>query len=145
MRNAPILLTLLFGACVLNTSSVESESELLDRDDLVFTASVDDTCVPSAEWCDVPEDCNICSDDDDPPPPSGPSCLVEGVSVDIDSQAANANDADGLVTFCHATSAEGNKWVLITTSIAACKAHEEHEHLPKGGQWDVFPTGGCAD
>ena len=79
------------------------------------------------------------------PEPEGPSCDTKDGVVDLDSAPANADDSDGKVTFCHATSSATNKFVVITTSIKACKAHEEHTKLPKGGMKDVFPTGGCAD
>ena len=73
------------------------------------------------------------------------SCATENGIVDLDQDPATVDDADGKVTFCHATSAATNKFVVITTSVNACKAHEEHTKLPKGGERDVFPTGGCAD
>ena len=80
-----------------------------------------------------------------PPPPPGPKCVTKGGTVLLDQQPANLNHNDGKVTFCHATSSATNPFVVITTSINACKAHEEHTKLPKGGERDVFPTGGCRD
>lgn len=79
------------------------------------------------------------------PEPEGPTCATANGTVDLDSAPANVNDSDGKVTFCHATSSAVNPFVVITTSVKACKAHEEHTKLPKGGERDVFPTGGCAD
>lgn len=75
----------------------------------------------------------------------GPSCETKDGLVYLDQDPANLDDADGKVTFCHATSSATNKFVVLTTSVNACKAHEAHTKLPKGGVRDVFPTGGCAD
>jgi hypothetical protein len=80
-----------------------------------------------------------------PPPPPPGICTIDGEPVDLDSQPANLDHTDGKVTFCHATSSATNPFVLITTSVDACFAHEMHEHLEKGGQLDVFPTAGCVD
>ena len=79
------------------------------------------------------------------PPPTGPKCVTKAGTVLLDQDPANVNNSDRKVTFCHATSSAGNPYVVITTSINACKAHEEHTKLPKGGSQDVFPTGGCQD
>ena len=82
---------------------------------------------------------------DPPPPPSGPSCDTKQGTVFLDEDPANVDDGDRKVTFCHATSSATNPFVVITTSINACRAHESHRKLPKGGERDVFPTGGCQD
>jgi hypothetical protein len=79
------------------------------------------------------------------PPPPGPKCVTKGGTVLLDQAPANVNNSDRKVTFCHATSSATNPFVVITTSINACRAHEEHTKLPKGGSRDVFPTGGCQD
>lgn len=75
----------------------------------------------------------------------GPTCQTKNGVVVLDQAPANVDDTDRKVTFCHATSSASNPFVVITTSIKACKAHEQHSKLPKGGVHDVFPTGGCAD
>jgi hypothetical protein len=80
-----------------------------------------------------------------PPPPQGPKCDTKKGPVFLDQEPANVNNSDRKVTFCHATSSASNPFVVITTSINACRAHETHTKLPKGGQRDVFPTGGCQD
>ena len=79
------------------------------------------------------------------PPPQGPKCETKKGPVFLDQDRANVNNNDGKVTFCHATSSAGNPFVVITTSISACRAHETHTKQPKGGAADVFPTGGCQD
>src|SRR3954447_18124051 len=79
------------------------------------------------------------------PPPPGPSCQTKGGTVLLDQAPANVNNSDRKVTFCHATSSASNPFVVITTSINACRAHETHTKLPKGGSRDVSPTGGCQD
>ncbi len=82
----------------------------------------------------------------DPPPPSGPKCdNTKKGTVFLDEDPANVNNSDGKVTFCHATSSATNPFVVITTSVNACRAHETHTKQPKGGDADVFPTGGCQD
>jgi hypothetical protein len=80
-----------------------------------------------------------------PPPPQGPHCQTKKGTVFLDQDPANVNNTDRKVTFCHATSSAGNPFVVITTSINACRAHETHTKQPKGGTADVFPTGGCQD
>jgi hypothetical protein len=80
-----------------------------------------------------------------PPPPPGPTCETKKGPVFLDQEPANVNNSDRKVTFCHATSSASNPFVVITTSINACRAHETHTKLPKGGSQDVFPTGGCQD
>ena len=80
-----------------------------------------------------------------PPPPQGPHCQTKNGTVFLDQDPANVNNTDRKVTFCHATSSAGNPFVVITTSINACRAHETHTKQPKGGAADVFPTGGCQD
>ena len=81
-----------------------------------------------------------------PPPPSkGPKCETKKGTVFLDRAPANVNNSDRKVTFCHATSSASNPFVVITTSINACRAHETHTKQPKGGTRDVFPTGGCQD
>jgi len=80
-----------------------------------------------------------------PPPPSGPKCETKKGTVFLDQDPANVNNSDRKVTFCHATSSATNPFVVITTSINACRAHETHTKQPKGGERDVFPTGGCQD
>lgn len=79
-----------------------------------------------------------------PPPPTAP-CTVDGRVVDLDTLPANLDHSDGKVSFCHATSSATNPFVLITTSVNACDAHEMHEHLLKGGHLDIFPSLGCRD
>lgn len=78
-------------------------------------------------------------------PPKGPKCVTKSGTVFLDRAPANVNNRDRKVTFCHATSSASNPFVVITTSINACRAHETHTHQPKGGTRDVFPTGGCQD
>jgi hypothetical protein len=85
-----------------------------------------------------------CDDGGVKPPPS-PTCTVNGETVVLDLEPANVDNDDGKVTFCHATSSPTNPFVIITTSVNACFAHEMHEHQEQGGHLDVFPTGGCAD
>jgi hypothetical protein len=80
-----------------------------------------------------------------PPPPQGPKCETKKGPVFLDQERANVNNNDRKVTFCHATSSASNPFVVITTSISACRAHETHTKQPKGGAEDVFPTGGCQD
>src|SRR3954464_8805300 len=80
-----------------------------------------------------------------PPPPKGPKCDTKKGTVFLDRDPANVNHNDGKVTFCHATSSASNPFVVITTSINACRAHETHTKQPKGGSRDVFATGGCRD
>jgi hypothetical protein len=80
-----------------------------------------------------------------PPPPKGPKCDTKKGTVFLDQAPANVNHSDGKVTFCHATSSASNPFVVITTSINACRAHETHTKQPKGGSRDVFATGGCRD
>ncbi len=80
-----------------------------------------------------------------PPPPPSPKCKTQSGTVYLDRAPANVNNRDGKVTFCHATSSATNPYVVITTSVNACRAHETHSHQPKGGSRDVFPTGGCRD
>ena len=79
------------------------------------------------------------------PPPQGPKCKTNKGTVFLDQDPANVNNSDRKVTYCHATSSASNPFVVITTSISACRAHETHTKLPKGGSRDVFPTGGCQD
>jgi hypothetical protein len=79
------------------------------------------------------------------PPPPGPKCETKAGVVLLDQAPANVNNSDRKVTFCHATSSASNPYVVITTSINACRAHETHTKLTKGGTRDVFPTGGCQD
>jgi hypothetical protein len=69
-----------------------------------------------------------------------PECTIDGVAVDLD--ALNVA-GDFRVTFCHATGSETNPFVLITTSIAACFAHDL-VHEP-GGNEDIFAGGVCED
>jgi hypothetical protein len=80
-----------------------------------------------------------------PPPPPGVTCTERGVTVSLDDAPANIDHFDGKVTFCHATSSATNPFVVITTSVNACFAHVQHEHLEKGGELDVFSGGVCAD
>jgi hypothetical protein len=77
--------------------------------------------------------------------PMGPTCIDDGVVIDLDAQPANVDNNDRKVTFCHATSSATNPFVIITTDIHGCEGHEDHTKLQKGGFRDVFPTGGCAD
>ncbi|MBA3542719.1 MAG: hypothetical protein H0T79_24090 [Deltaproteobacteria bacterium] len=70
---------------------------------------------------------------------------MKGETIFLDEQPANVNDSDRKVTYCHATSSPTNPYVLLTTDVHACFAHEQHEHLEQGGHLDVFPTGGCDD
>ncbi len=79
------------------------------------------------------------------PPKGGPTCETRNGTVFLDEAPANVNKNDGKVTFCHATSSATNPFVVITTSINACRAHETHTKQAKGGERDVFPTGGCQD
>lgn len=109
-----------------------------------------DSSIQSASggWCGSND--QICPDAGAPgpdagEPPVGPTCLIDGSAVALDTQPANVDDSDGKVTFCHATSSATNPFVIITTSIAACTAHENHDKLPQGGEEDVFPTSGCED
>lgn len=78
-------------------------------------------------------------------PPPGPKCKTKNGTVFLDQAPANVNNRDRKVTFCHATSSATNPFVVITTSVNACRAHESHTKQPKGGTRDVFPTGGCQD
>ena len=96
----------------------------------VYGGGYSDPCDPKKEKC---------------PPPEGPKCETRNGTVLLDQDPANVNDNDRKVTFCHATSSATNPFVVITTSISACRAHEEHTKQEKGGTRDVFPTGGCQD
>lgn len=75
----------------------------------------------------------------------GPKCKTKKGTVFLDDERANRDDDDGKVTFCHATSSAKNPFVVITTSVNACEAHENHRKQPKGGERDRFPSGGCED
>jgi hypothetical protein len=117
----------LLTACAVDTDETASAT----------FESTSDCC--DKECCDK-ECCDKeCCDKECPPPVS--ECPVEL----LDAAPANVDNSDGKVTFCHATSSATNPFVIITTSVNACFAHEQHTHLPKGGEEDVFPTGGCAD
>lgn len=122
-----ILLSISLAACTLPESSVESASE--------SSCDYNQSC-PDAPPV-PPDEC--------PPPTNGPTCEVDGIVVALDIQPANVDNNDGKVTFCHATSSASNPFVIITTSTSACTAHEDHEHLPQGGEDDVFGTDGCED
>lgn len=122
-----IFLSVSLAACTAPESSIESASG---------SCGYDQTC-PDAPPV-PPDGCP-------PPPPIGPTCLSNGILVALDIQPANVDNNDGKVTFCHATSSARNPFVIITTSTSACTAHENHEHLPKGGELDVFGTDGCED
>lgn len=121
-----ILLSFVLAACSLPESSIESANG---------NCGYDYICPPDAP---APEP-------DAPPPQNGPTCPIDGVAVSLDTQPANVNNDDERVTFCHATSSATNPFVMITTSIRACTAHDNHLKLPKGGFEDIFPTGGCQD
>ena len=75
----------------------------------------------------------------------GPKCETKKGTVFLDQAPANVDNSDRKVTFCHATSSAKNPFVVITTSVNACRAHETHTKQPKGGSRDIFPTGGCQD
>jgi len=82
-----------------------------------------------------------CQCDGGTPPPHVLCTTKEGT---VDLTALNfAND--DRVTFCHATSSPTNPFVVITTSVNACFAHETHEHLEQGGHLDIFAGGVCED
>lgn len=93
----------------------------------------DQSCEPPP--CPYELDC-------EPPPEPVPACPE---AEQLDLAPANVDNNDGRVTFCHATSSATNPFVVITTSVSACRAHVEHEHQEQGGHFDVFPTGGCED
>jgi hypothetical protein len=59
--------------------------------------------------------------------------------------AALNTAGDGRVTYCHATSSATNPYVIITTSVSACKAHTDHRKLEKGGKQDLFAGDVCQD
>jgi hypothetical protein len=129
-----LLLAMLVTACVMTSDDLSEQSAANECDELT-------------------SECDGGGDDPPPPPPpppppdedEGPVCQTQDGAVVLDQAPANIDNADGKVTFCHATSSAQNPFVVITTSINACKAHEDHRKLPKGGLRDVFPTGGCAD
>lgn len=123
----------LMTACAVESDDLSSESFSTKSD-----AEHDKDCCDN-ECCDHECCDHECCDKECPPPVS--ECPVEL----LDAAPANVDNNDGKVTFCHGTSSAGNSYVIITTSVNACFAHEQHSHLPQGGERDVFPTGGCAD
>jgi len=117
MRKFTLLLFVLTSACALDT----------DTSSISSLGSCDSECNPP------------------PPPPPGTICPIDDEEIDLDLLPANVDDNDKKVSFCHATSSATNPFVVITTAVAACKAHEEHEHLEKGGHHDIFGSDGCED
>jgi len=144
MSKSISLLILVLGACAVETGpdTELDPSETAGPD----TEASEDTDTELSQGLETRWDYEPCPYHDCPPPPEpGPRCEIRGLTVQLDQAPANVDDSDGKVTFCHATSSATNPFVIITTSVSACKAHVEHEHLEQGGHLDVFPTGGCED
>jgi len=124
-----LLLAVALAACTLPTSSQTTNE--LGCDELNYNVCAD-------AGTDNP-------DDPEPPPENGPTCPIHGIAVALDTLPANVDNDDGKVSYCHATSSPTNPFVILTTSTSACTAHENHTHLPQGGEEDRFGTDGCED
>ena len=118
------LIALLIGACAVDLDTTTSSSDLLGT-----------VCESNGWGCPKP-----------PPKPPGPVCTTkQDGAVYLDAQPANVDHEDGQVTYCHATGAQKNPYILLTTSTDGCSdGHANVNHHP-GGNDDIFPTQGCDD
>jgi hypothetical protein len=109
---------------------------------ILLIAALTSACAVDADTSSVESLGVVCEPGCDCEPPPGPTCLVKGDVVDLDSLEANVDNDDSKVSFCHATGSSSNPYILITTDVEGCNGHADHD---PGGNTDIFPTGGCAD